>query len=52
MAREPVERQFLKTFFGVELLQYEVYQLVHCGGGAEDVIEVNISDFTHKIYVR
>ena len=51
IARESVERQLLKTFLGMKLLMYEVYQLVHRGGRAADVIEVYISDFPLEIYV-
>ena len=50
MAREPIKRQLFKTFFGMKPLQYEVYQFVHRGGIAVDVVEVDISDSTIKIY--
>ena len=35
----------------MKLLQNEVYQLVHRGGRAVDLIEVNLDDFTLKTYL-
>ena len=51
IAREPVKREVLKALFGVQLVRYEVNQLVHRGGGAVHLIKVDLHDLILQVFL-